>query len=194
MKLTSMQARKALVATTTVIAMFTLASCASLGATASSGTSSTVAQSAMEVAGAPTQAADATSENAATCQPASVIPGQPISATVGGMEGPFNGTPTNEDGSSLPCDEWDQQILDHPDSALINTTDNTFVEGYDRTHTGALDQYRDLGDGFVVPNPDPHWPAGVLVLIDARTGELLETMDLPQDLGPAEDTFVEDEG
>jgi len=61
----------------------------------------------------------------------------------------------------------------HPDTILINTTDNTMMEAYYRTSIDALGAYANLGPDFVVPNPDPTWPADSLVLIDAKTGEVI---------------------
>lgn len=102
----------------------------------------------------------------AWCSPASVVPGKPV-GDLGGLEGWFNSS------DEAPCDEWDQQVKDHPDTVLINTIDNTLVEAYFRTGIDALGAYVTLGRDFVVPNPDPEWPADSLVLIDPRTGEVL---------------------
>lgn len=100
---------------------------------------------------------------------ASLVVGKPTE-TIGGLEGWFNSTGT------APCDlstEWDQLVMAHPDTILINTTDNTMMEAYYRTSIDALGAYANLGPDFVVPNPDPTWPADSLVLIDAKTGEVI---------------------
>lgn len=114
------------------------------------------------------EASATTGTTPAGCAPAQVVSGKSV-GNLGGLEGWFNGTP------SAPCEEWEQRILDHPDTVLIYTEDNTMVEAYYRTSIDALGVYTDLGPDFVVPDPDPEWPARSLVLIDARTGELLQT-------------------
>ena len=114
----------------------------------------------------------------AACHSASVISGKPV-GTLGGLEGWFNATPT------APCDEWDPQILDHPDTVLIFTADNTMVEAYYRTDISALGVYASLAPDFVVPDPDPAWPQDQLVLIDARTGEVLQVSEVPETFGDA---------
>lgn len=112
---------------------------------------------------------------AAACLAAQVVPGKSV-GNLGGLMGWFNTSP------AVPCDQWPDQVLDHPDTILINTTDNTMVEAYYRTNIAALGIYAHLGDDYVVPDPDPSWPADSLVLIDARTQEVLEVTalaDLP---------------
>ncbi|MDN4481285.1 hypothetical protein [Demequina muriae] len=123
----------------------------------------TVTASAMPEPGVSTGPADRVG-----CAEATVVPGKAV-GNFGGLEGWFNGTPV------APCAEWDEQILDHPDTVLIHTGDNTMVEAYYRTSIDALGVYADLGPDFAVPNPAPDWPADSFVLIDARTGEVLET-------------------
>lgn len=107
----------------------------------------------------------------AGCIAAQVVSGKPV-GNLGGLMGWYNSTPT------APCDEWPEQILDHPDTVLIYTGDNTMVEAYYRTNIDALGIYAHLGEDFVVPDPDPSWPADRLVLIDARTNEVLEVTDI----------------
>lgn len=108
----------------------------------------------------------------AACNPADLITGKAPNEFVGGMEGWFNSTPV------APCSQWEERTLAHPDTVLINTRDGTLVEAYGRTDTDVLDPYRDLGDDMVVPNPDATWPDNSLVLIDAGSGELLETFEI----------------
>lgn len=106
------------------------------------------------------------------CAPATIVPGK-AAGQIGGLEGWWNSTP-----ASLPCERWDEsdtRILDHPDTVLINTVDNTMVEAAYRTDRAALGIYATLDGDFVVPAPDPGWPANSLILIDAATGEVLET-------------------
>ncbi len=105
---------------------------------------------------------------AAACHGATGIEGKPA-GSLAGLEGWWNATPT------APCDEWDQVILEHPDTVTINTADNTMVEAYYRTSIDALGVYRDLGPDFVVPDPDPTWPADSIIVIDAATGEVLSS-------------------
>ncbi|WNM24431.1 hypothetical protein [Demequina capsici] len=109
-----------------------------------------------------TQASDANP----ACNAATGIEGKPA-GSVGGMEGWWNSTPV------AACDQWDQQILDHPDTVTINTYDDTMVEAYYRTSIDALGVYANLGPDFVIPDPDPSWPADSMIVIDARTGEVL---------------------
>lgn len=112
---------------------------------------------------------------AASCRTAQVVSGKPV-GNLGGLMGWFNSSP------DAPCEDWPDQILDHPDTVLISTVDNTMVEAYYRTTIDSLGVYANLGDDFVVPDPDPSWPAESLVLIDASTKELLEVTalaDLP---------------
>ncbi|WP_062132686.1 hypothetical protein [Demequina aestuarii] len=113
------------------------------------------------------------------CAEATVVPGKAI-GNFGGLMGWFSDTP------SAPCDEWDQQILDHPDTVLIYTADNTMVEAYYRTSIDALGPYADLGPDFEVPTPDPDWPENMVVLIDAKTGEVLLVQEVPETFGDAE--------
>ncbi|WP_084073360.1 hypothetical protein [Demequina sp. NBRC 110052] len=106
------------------------------------------------------------------CAPATIVPGKPA-GDIGGLEGWWNSTPV-----SLPCERWDEsdpRILDHPDTVLINTVDYTMVEAAYRSDRAALGAYATLDGDFVVPARDPEWPANSLVLIDAATGEVLET-------------------
>lgn len=120
----------------------------------------------------------------AGCAQAELVTGKAV-GNLGGLEGWFNGTP------SAPCSEWEQQILDHPDTVLIYTEDHTMVEAYYRTSIDALGPYADLGPDFVVPNPDPDWPEDSLVLIDARTGEVLLTHDISELFGATVDGETE---
>ena len=114
----------------------------------------------------PSPASSANSGVPAWCHDATVVPGKPAQ-NLGGLEGWWNGTP------DAPCDEWDQEIQDHPDVVQINTSDGTMMEADYRTDLSALGAYATLSGDFKVPNPDPSWPEDSVVIIDARTGEVL---------------------
>ena len=106
----------------------------------------------------------------AWCGSATVVPGKPV-GNLAGFEGWYNST------MDAPCDEWDQKVKDHPDTVWVNTSDNTLLEAYYRTSRDALGVYGTLSGGFVIPDPDPSWPQDRLVLIDPRTGEVLDVAD-----------------
>jgi hypothetical protein len=55
------------------------------------------------------------------------------------------------------------------------------LEAYYRTDIEALGVYGTLSGEFAVPNPDPTWPTDGLILIDAKTGEILITHGLHDD-------------
>jgi len=114
----------------------------------------------------PTETIAANNGTPAWCHNAAIVPGKPAQ-NLGGLEGWWNSTP---DG---PCDEWDQEIQDHPDVVQINTADGTMMEADYRTDISALGAYAELGGDFKVPNPDPSWPKDSVVIIDARTSEVL---------------------
>lgn len=126
---------------------------------------------AVPLSATPSQPTSGPDLRSAACLAAQVVPGKSV-GNLGGLMGWFNSSP------DAPCDEWPDQVLDHPDTVLINTTDNTMVEAYYRTNIAALGVYAHLGNDFVVPDPDPSWPADSLVLIDARTKEVLEVTAL----------------
>lgn len=117
------------------------------------------------------------------CSSVTVVPGKAVEppagmahefpGSFGGLEGWFNATP------SAPCEQWDERILEHPDTVLINTMDYTMVEAYYRTSRDALGVYATLDGNFALPEPDPTWPTGELVLIDASTGEPIEVYNPP---------------
>ena len=105
------------------------------------------------------------------------MPGKAL-GNLGGFEGWFNST------QDAPCDEWDQRVKDHPDTVWVNTIDNTLFEAYYRTDIDALGVYGDLSGDFQIPVPDPSWPKDRLVLIDPKTGEVLDVED-PADYSEA---------
>ncbi|WP_084125020.1 hypothetical protein [Demequina sp. NBRC 110054] len=125
--------------------------------------------------------------DAAACRPATVIAGK-AAGGVGGVEGYWNSTPVRA------CEDWDQVILSHPETATINTTDGTMIEASYRTSMAALGDYADLGPDFVVPDPDPEWPAKSVIVIDVATGEILYERllaDFPQFDDAVEGTGVD---
>jgi len=88
------------------------------------------------------------------------------------LEGWWNGTPTSPDGKDMPIESWPRQVLDHPATAQINTREGTVVETFDRrTCTSIL--------GFTPPQAE-NLPSNSIVVIDAETGEVLETQPLSE--------------
>lgn len=117
------------------------------------------------------------------CVAAQVVPGKPYDnpdgeGSLGGFEGWFNGQLTGD--GCVSRDSWGEETYlaeAHPDTVWINTIDNTMLEATYRTTIDALGVYGTLSGDFVVPNPDPDWPADRIILIDARTGEVLIVND-----------------
>jgi|GEM_PF-5098218 len=111
------------------------------------------------------------------CTAAVIVAGNPV-GDLGGLEGWFNAT---ADGQTCEGqDTWDSEIAmmaAHPATVLINTIDGTMIEAYTRVGIDALGIYATLTGDFAVPDADPDWPANSAVLIDARTGEVLEVAD-----------------
>lgn len=117
--------------------------------------------------------ADPTASEQPWCNTAQGIPGIPVSDTFGGMEGWWNSS------DLAPCDEWELRVQEHPDTVLINTGNTTMIEAYWRTSRDVLDAYAALAPNFVVVPPAEGWPADSIILVDAVTGEVLETWPLP---------------
>ncbi len=84
---------------------------------------------------------------------------------IGGLEGWWNAIPADTDGGYLPVVEWPQQILDHPATATVETVSGTVLESFDRRTCGPVEGY--------VPPPPETLPADAIVVLDARTGEVL---------------------
>lgn len=84
---------------------------------------------------------------------------------IGGLEGWWNAIPADPDGRYLPVEEWPQQILDHPATATVVTVSGTVLESFDRRTCGPVEGY--------VPPPPETLPADAIVVLDARTGEVL---------------------
>ncbi|MCR6713361.1 MAG: hypothetical protein NVV57_12030 [Demequina sp.] len=117
------------------------------------------------------------------CTVATVVPGNPIERSDGGIlrgfEGWFNSTYA-EPGGCDSSENWNEEIwlmANHPDTVWINTSDNTVIEAYFRTSKDALGIWAHM-DGKTIADPDPAWPADSAVLIDAHTGEVLLTSPL----------------
>ncbi len=84
---------------------------------------------------------------------------------IGGLEGWWNAIPADPDGGYLPVEEWPQQILEHPATATVETVSGTVLESFDRRTCGPVEGY--------VPPPPETLPADAIVVLDARTGEVL---------------------
>jgi len=84
---------------------------------------------------------------------------------VGGLEGWWNSIPADTDGSYLPVEEWPQEVLDHPATATVETVTGTVLESFDRRTCAPV-------EGYVPPRPET-LPADAIVVLDARTGEVL---------------------
>ncbi|MEV8178742.1 hypothetical protein AB0O99_11830 [Cellulosimicrobium funkei] len=84
---------------------------------------------------------------------------------IGGLEGWWNAIPADTDGGYLPVEEWPQQILDHPATATVETVSGTVLESFDRRTCGPVEGY--------VPPPPETLTADAIVVLDARTGEVL---------------------
>ncbi|WP_062518500.1 hypothetical protein [Demequina gelatinilytica] len=107
----------------------------------------------------------------AECADATWIDGKPYN-DVGGLEHRWAMA------YSEPCDEWPEEVLAHPNTVVVNTVDGTMLQANVRVDGPDMDAYRDLGPDFLVPDPDPSWPADSFVIIDAATGEVLEAMTI----------------
>ncbi|NMF30414.1 hypothetical protein [Cellulosimicrobium aquatile] len=95
---------------------------------------------------------------------------------IGGLEGWWNANPADTDGGYLPVEEWPQQILDHPATATVETVSGTVLESFDRRTCGPVEGY--------VPPPPETLPADAIVVLDARTGEVLAEQALNTPTAP----------
>ncbi|MBD5784845.1 hypothetical protein IF650_01510 [Cellulosimicrobium terreum] len=92
---------------------------------------------------------------------------------LGGYEGWWNGTPADDEGGVLPLDEWPAKVLEHPATATVYVDDakTRVLETYDRETCGPVADY-------VPPTPEDlevdTGAGGFALLLDARTGEVLE--------------------
>lgn len=89
---------------------------------------------------------------------------------VGGLEGWWNATPANADGTVMAVEEWPQQILDHPATVQVETVSGAVLESFDRRVCGPVEPY--------VPPPLDTLPADAIVVLDALTGEILAQQPL----------------
>lgn len=83
---------------------------------------------------------------------------------VGGYEGWWNSEPADRDPSS-----WSSEMRQHPAVALVNTTDGTLLEAYDRTGCMNLDNLEVV--------PDETWPSDSIAIVDLNTLETVTTFD-----------------
>jgi hypothetical protein len=88
---------------------------------------------------------------------------------VGGFEGWWNSTPADADGGYADPSTWPKEILQHPATAQVVTDTGAVIEVCDRG-TG-LD-----AEGYTAPKGHQGWPKHRVVLLDARTGKLLESL------------------
>ncbi|QUB99102.1 hypothetical protein [Cellulosimicrobium cellulans] len=95
---------------------------------------------------------------------------------IGGLEGWWNAIPADTDGGYLPVEEWPQQVLDHPATATVETVSGTVLESFDRRTCGPVEGY--------VPPPPETLPADAIVVLDARTGEVLAEQALNTPTAP----------
>lgn len=84
-------------------------------------------------------------------------------AGIGGLEGWWNSTPIDVDGSDLPVEEWPQEILDHPATAQVDTRTGAVLESFDRRTCTVVDGYA----------PPADLPQNAIVVLDAVSGEIL---------------------
>jgi len=88
---------------------------------------------------------------------------------VGGFEGWWNSTPADADGNYADPSTWEPQMVEHPATAEVATDTGVALEVCDRG-TGF-----DTA-GYRAPKDHHGWPRHSVVLLDARTGKLLETL------------------
>jgi len=87
-------------------------------------------------------------------------------------EGWWNYTPAREDGSirTDPAD-WPPIMREHPQTAQVDTRTGKVIETYDRYACGPV-------AGYVIPD-GIELPPDAVVILDAVTGEILQTMSPP---------------
>lgn len=81
------------------------------------------------------------------------------------LEGWWNSSPINADGTPLDPAQWDPRVLAHPRTAQVDTSTGVVLESNDRYTCGPVEGY--------VPPPLDSLPADSLVILDADTGEIL---------------------
>ena len=100
----------------------------------------------------------------------------PIGAFPGGTpayEGWWNVTPATEGGDGVRTDpaDWPPIMREHPQSAQVDTRTGKVIETYDRYACGPV-------AGYVIPD-GLELPPDAVVILDAVTGEILETFSPP---------------
>ena len=88
---------------------------------------------------------------------------------VAGFEGWWNSTPADADGGYADPSTWPKEILQHPTTAQVVTDTGAVLEVCDR------DTGFDAA-GYEAPKNHHRWPAHRVVLLDARTGEVLQVL------------------
>jgi hypothetical protein len=90
-------------------------------------------------------------------------------------EGWWNGAPADAEGAVLrdPADWPDARLRDHPRVALVEVDSGAVLSAWDRVACA------DAIPGYSPPVPTPGGEAGTVVVLDADTGELLETLRGP---------------
>jgi hypothetical protein len=89
------------------------------------------------------------------------------SEETGGYDTYWDATPAGPDGRALSFKDLPDELHDHPAVVLINTWNNTLVQGYDRLGCYDFESY--------VVSPNPAWPAQSIVVLDAVTNEVLDS-------------------
>ncbi|MGC5168910.1 hypothetical protein [Luteimicrobium sp. DT211] len=90
---------------------------------------------------------------------------------VGGFEGWWNSTPADADGGYAEPSTWEPVMLEHPATAQVVTDTGAAIEVCDRGTGFDTESYR-------APKSRSGWPKHGVVLLDARTGKLLETLSV----------------
>lgn len=99
-------------------------------------------------------------------EPGSMPASQPVpleSASVGGYEGWWNGTPVSGDASTLP-----------DETVAVRTDTGEIVDASARDASGQAVAIP-VSDVEYTIDPDPEWPARSVVIIDTQTGEVIHS-------------------
>jgi len=88
---------------------------------------------------------------------------------VGGFEGWWNSTPADADGNDADPSTWPKEMLEHPATAQVVAATGHVLEVCDRGTGFDAATYR-------APQDRRGWPRHGVVLLDARTGKLLEVL------------------
>lgn len=90
-------------------------------------------------------------------------------------DGWWNASPATADGAVVrDSSDWpDPRPREHPRVVLVDVDEGVVLSAWDRV---ACD---DDIPGYVPPAPGPGWEPGTIVVLDADTGELLDSMTGP---------------